>query len=207
MDLSASWKGLQKGGTCKQKRFFCHCCPLQSEHVHQPNDTKCDRYCSQRMNDDWHCYHHQVTGEQQLQEMKNEIEEIKSKLVAGFDRISKNSKLKIYPSTHRSLKSDRNSIDYAPSSASETGDFMDLLYEELDLCSLDMTRSMEDVRIHLKESLLHESKMRLLLDQVQHCECTGLALFLVMQAVPCILHCEKPSLHQNNNYDYFGRFI
>ncbi len=45
MDLSASWKGLQKGGTCKQKRFFCHCCPLQSEHLHHPNDTKCDRYC------------------------------------------------------------------------------------------------------------------------------------------------------------------
>ncbi len=190
-DLSASWKGLQKGGACKQKRFFCHCCPLQSEHIHHLNDTKCDRYCSQWMDDNWHCYHHPVTGKKQLQEMKNDIEEIKSKLVAGFDRISNTSKLKIYPSTNRSLKSDRNSIDYAPSSAIEAGDFMDLLYEELDLRSLDMMGSMEDIRIRLKESLLHESKMRLLLDQVQHCEGTGLALFLVMQAVPCILHCEN----------------
>jgi hypothetical protein len=88
--------------------------------------------------------------------MKNDIEEIKSKLVAGCDRISKNSNHKIYPSTHRSLKSVRNSIDYAPSSAVEAWDFMDLLYEELDLHSLDMTGSMEDIRIHLKELLLHE---------------------------------------------------
>ncbi len=92
---------------------------VPSENVHHPNNTRCDRYCSQWMDDDWRCYHHPVTGEQQLQEMKNDIEEIKSKLVAGFDRISKNSNHKIYPSTHRSLKSDRNSIDYAPSSAVE----------------------------------------------------------------------------------------
>jgi hypothetical protein len=65
------------------------------------------------------------------------------------------------------------------------------LYEELDLRSLDMTGSLEDMRMRLKESLLHEYKMRLLLDQVQHCEGTGLALFLVLQAVPCILHCEN----------------
>jgi hypothetical protein len=43
----------------------------------------------------------------------------------------------------------------------------------------------------MQEALQHENRMRLLLDQVNHCEGVGLALFLVMQTVPCILHCEN----------------
>jgi hypothetical protein len=39
-------------------------------------------------------------------------------------------------------------------------------------------------------TLLYENRMHVLLDQVGHSEGTGLALFLVMQAVPCILHYE-----------------
>jgi hypothetical protein len=54
-------------------------------------------------------------------------------------------------------------------------------------------QQLEEMRDHLKESLNHETRMRLLLDQVHHCEGVGLALFLVMQAVPCILHCENRS--------------
>ncbi len=51
--------------------------------------------------------------------------------------------------------------------------------------------SLNEMRLRLQESLVHEAKMRLLLNQVQHCEGVGIALFLVMQAVPCILHCDQ----------------
>jgi hypothetical protein len=191
MDLSASWKGLKKGGACKQKRFFCHCCPLQSDDVHHPNETKCNRFCSQRTDESWLCYHHDITSEQQLQQMKEDIASIQARLVQSINVIEESSKVKLLPDSHRSRFSDCNSIDYKPSSAADASDFIDLLYEELELRSLDMTGSLEEMRARLKESLRHESKMRILLDQVTHCEGVGLALFLVMQAVPCILHCEN----------------
>ncbi len=46
MDMSASWKGLRKGGACKQRRFFCHCFPLESDNVHVPNKEKYGRFCA-----------------------------------------------------------------------------------------------------------------------------------------------------------------
>jgi hypothetical protein len=70
--------------------------------------------------------------------------------------------------------------------------FTEIVYEELQFHSSDMTGSFEKLRCHLKE-LHHEKRMRLLLDQVNHCEGVGLAVFLVMQAVLCILHCENRS--------------
>jgi hypothetical protein len=146
MDLSASWKGLQKGGACKQRRFFCHCCPLESDNVHHPNDEKCNRFFAQRDNDDWLCYHHNITSEQQLQQMKDDISTIQSKLLESFDRIEKQSKLKVYAASQGAHKNDRNSIDYEPTNADDAADFTDLLYEELELHSLDMTGSLEVMR-------------------------------------------------------------
>jgi hypothetical protein len=69
--------------------------------------------------------------------------------------------------------------------------FSELLSDELELRSLDMTGTLEEMRQRLRESLSHESRLRILLDQVSHCEGIAAALFFVMQAVPCILHCEN----------------
>jgi hypothetical protein len=46
MDMSATWKGLKKGGAYKWERFFCHCCLCESDNVHHPNESCCDRFCS-----------------------------------------------------------------------------------------------------------------------------------------------------------------
>jgi hypothetical protein len=121
--------------------------------------------------------------------MKDDISTIQSKLLESFDRIE--SKLKVYAASQGAHKNDRNSIEYEPTNADDAADFTDLLNEELELRSLDMTGSLEVMRDRLRESLQHENRMRLLLDQVNHCEGVGLALFLVMKAVPCILHCEN----------------
>jgi hypothetical protein len=191
MDLSVSWKGLRKGGACKQRRFFCHCCTLESDNVHHPNDEKCQSFCSQRDDEDWLCYHHSITSEQQLQQMKEDISNIQSKLMESIDNIEKQSRVKLYATNEVANKCDRNSIDYRPTNTDDAADFTDMLYDELELCGLDMTGSLEEMNEHLKELLQHERRMRLLLDQVHHCEGVGLALFLVMQAVPCILHCKN----------------
>jgi hypothetical protein len=61
----------------------------------------------------------------------------------------------------------------------------------MELRHLDITGSLEELRERLRTALCHEERIRLLLEQVQHSEGVGAALFLVMQAVPCILHCEN----------------
>jgi hypothetical protein len=161
--------------------------------VHHPNEVKCGRFCSQTDDEDWQCYHHSITSDQQLQQMKDNISEIQSKLMESFDSIEQQSKLKPYPLDHAARTSDRNSIDYEPTNTDDAAEFMELLYEELELRLLDMTGSLDEMCNRLREMLHHETRMRLLLDQVNHCEGVGLALFLVMQAVPCILHCENRS--------------
>jgi len=97
----------------------------------------------------------------------------------------------VFTENHRARFSDKNSIDYNPIGVEDTELFSELLSDELELRSLDMTGSLEDMRARLKEALHHETQIRQLLDQVSHCEGVGVALFLVLQAVPCILHCEN----------------
>ena len=73
MDMSAQWKGLRRGGACKQSHFFCHCCTVESKDVHHPNNHKCDRFCADRLDDDWKCYHHQIATNEVVENMKLKI--------------------------------------------------------------------------------------------------------------------------------------
>ena len=53
-----------------------------------------------------------------------------------------------------------------------------------------MTGSLEEMREWSKEPLIHESRLRILLDQVSHCEVIEADLFLVVQAMPWFQQCE-----------------
>ena len=77
MDMSAQWKGLRKGGACKQSRFFCHCCTVESKDVHHPNDRKSQRFCAGRNDEDWMCYHHEICTNGTVENMKEDIEELR----------------------------------------------------------------------------------------------------------------------------------
>ncbi len=171
MDMSARWKGLRKGGACKQRRFFA--IAVHWNLTMCINEVKCGRFCSQRDDEDLQCYHHNITSDQQLQQMKDNISEIQSKLTESFDSIEQQSKLKLYPLDHAARTNDRNSIDYEPTNADDAAEFMELLYEELELRSLDMTGSLDELHNRLREMLHHETRMRLLLDQFNHCKELG----------------------------------
>jgi hypothetical protein len=44
-DMSAGWKGADKGGGAKQYEEPCHCCNLKSDHLAKPNEAHCMRWC------------------------------------------------------------------------------------------------------------------------------------------------------------------
>ncbi len=85
------------------------------------------------MDDNWMCYHHDITSEQQLQQMKEDIASIQARLLQSFNIIEENSNIKLHPDNHISHLSDSISIDYMPSSAASTAEFIYLLYEEQEL--------------------------------------------------------------------------
>jgi hypothetical protein len=60
---------------------------LKSDNVHHPNEEKCGRFCAQRDDEDWLCYHHCITSDTKLQQMKENISEIPLKLTESFERI------------------------------------------------------------------------------------------------------------------------
>jgi hypothetical protein len=114
IDMSATWKGLKKGGACKRERFFCHACTCQSDKVHHPNDTLCERFCGLRDEREWKCYHHSITTNEQIEKMKGDIEVLQQQMNKSLERIQASTKIKLYPETHRSRTSNKNSIDYRP---------------------------------------------------------------------------------------------
>lgn len=126
--------------------------------------------------------------------MKGDIEVLQQQMNESLERIQASTKIKLYPETHRSRTSDKNSIDYRPMNVEDSEGFMEFLSSELEVRHLDITGTLEQMRQRLKCALFHELRMQALLHEVQHSEGVGLALFLVMQAVPCILHCDRVSI-------------
>jgi len=54
-DLSATWKGLGRGGAAKVNKCPCHCCSILSDNLVCPNDTLCQKWYSN--NNTCSCYH------------------------------------------------------------------------------------------------------------------------------------------------------
>lgn len=61
-DMSASWKGLDKGGAAKIATCFCHCCDCTSDKLVIPNVNLCEIRCNKLHKDknNWKCQHKDV---------------------------------------------------------------------------------------------------------------------------------------------------
>jgi hypothetical protein len=100
MEVSEHWKGLCKGRACKQSKYFCQCCPVESKDVHHPNEIRCVRYCADRNDDDRKCYHHDITMETSLQEMKQDIQEMRQQLSCSLESIANELRFNFFPENH-----------------------------------------------------------------------------------------------------------
>jgi hypothetical protein len=164
IDMSAQWKGLQKGGACKQSHFFCRCCTVESKAVHHPNNVRCAQFCSDREDGDWQCYHHEIKSSQHIANMKDSIAHLQASLSQNLDTIEKESKANLFPENHRGRCREKASVDVYPSGADDLEEFTEFLYNELQLRSLNMTGTVEELLQHLKQSLQHENRLRTTLD-------------------------------------------
>jgi hypothetical protein len=95
-------------------QIFCHCCTVESKNVHHPNDVKCGRFCADRTDEDWVCYHHQISTDGSLENSKEDIELLQCQLSHSLEIIKRDSQIKVCSDNHRGCFGDSNSIDYNP---------------------------------------------------------------------------------------------
>jgi hypothetical protein len=119
--------------------------------MHHPNNMKCQRFCAGRNDEDWMCYHHEISSDGSVENMTENIEQLQCQLSCSLELTEKESRLKVCSNNHRGHFSESNSIDYNPLGAEDIERFPGLLSDELELQSLDMTGMLEEMRQQLKE--------------------------------------------------------
>jgi len=192
-DMAADWKLVGAGGGCKTTEMFCTLCTCPSSAVHLPNAERCQRFCSDHMDDeDWKCYHHPIASSTCATDLREDINVLSALLRADLEVIDQNSKI-IYETNTNAISrtTDPTSIFYVPTNDDEKDDFVDLLFSELLLRRLPVDGDMEELRQRLLYTLELEDKYRNNLKKLQHCSALEAAIITLLHRIPCILHAEN----------------
>jgi len=77
IDMAANWKLVGAGGGVKNTKMFCTLCTCTSTDVHQPNATKCSRFCVHVEEEGWCCYHHPTAAREVREGLEQAVEELR----------------------------------------------------------------------------------------------------------------------------------
>ncbi len=191
-DMAADWKLVGAGGGVKNTEMFCTLCACTSSDVHQPNQTKCSRFCSGHHDPHWKCYHHPIVCNEVTDDLKREVEELKNLIRGDLEVIEHRSIIRYYVNTPKvACARLSRSIHFQPSNQDEKDDFLDLLMDELILRGRSPVGEVEDLRERLLVELQLEWKLRQHLKKLEHCTRLEQALIVLLHKIPCILHCEN----------------
>jgi hypothetical protein len=194
-DLSMTWKGLARGGATKIREFACHCCDVEVEELAEPNNQPCNRICAELHSDvaGWECYHRPIVSEDELTRKKIQLEQLREGLKSSIEIIATSSKIKIEnyddppPGSFKNIRS----IFYEPIQSSKRLLYLEFLQNELRLRGCSPVGSIGRLRSALKSELRKEDRIRKNIRAINHMTEDEGALFLLMQAVPCLLHMEN----------------
>jgi hypothetical protein len=195
-DLSAIWKGIGRGGGAKVHKKPCHCCGINSNDLHRPKTSRCERYCSSAdLPDEWRCYHHDIVTDETLLAMEEEVTELESALKDYANNLADSKIVNEDPKAnegHEVSTTNPASIWFEPRTVRDRNNFSKLINDELALRGfVDLPGNLTTRRAFLKAKLADEWKLLELKDVIDACERKETALFLLMQTVPCILHLEN----------------
>jgi len=195
LDMNGSCEGTLIGGPAKIEHLPCQQCAIISDdlHVPKPGHEKCARWCQalHMEKEGWECYHHDMINPNMLESMATQVEALKNLLLVTVDEVVKNSKMRfenpdrLKPTSETYLKS----IGFLPQNHTEKTKFSALLTKELMLRGLSTDGDIVIRRERLRDALRREYELRNLLKKIEHGTPQENALFLVMQSIPCILHC------------------
>jgi hypothetical protein len=192
-DLASTWRGTNQGGTIKVTKLACYCCSIEDTELHHANPNHCVRFCQGEHNDDpdWKCYHHSMDDEVKLEEWMVVLNDMKQQFAVEISSIVKSSAIPL----KKTKTSDRDllSIWYKPKEHSQRNAYNKLLTDELILRQMDLPVQSNWIerRDILLEALEQEEQIRKLIIRIENCKNKEEAIFLVLECIPCILHCEN----------------
>jgi hypothetical protein len=197
-DLSAGWKCLCKGGAAKVSNHPCHCCALyKSKWALQNSEAKlldCN-WCHELHSGvpNWKCYHHPMMTPESLSMAQVELNRLMEGLSGSLERVEKESRLQVDDADDATPESRRNpmSIHYCPGTNEEKLKYGEFLTAELIIRDMSPFGTISAKRVTLRKAARSEANVRLLLTELAHGTPSEGAMFLLIQAIPCILHMEN----------------
>jgi hypothetical protein len=211
-DMKLQWGALDEGGAAKVKERFCYICPCRSSTIHVPQDkTKC-LLCIEKAEggrdgeaqDDEDCYHYPFFADPGVRATLNEELDVLTSLLerddgSTFDRREDNEarvatgKGRMYVRRQGELMVDGDllDIDFRPNTTRDKAVWAAHIAAELSDRALSISGILSERQQRLREVLLKEQRARDLSHMLKESQPKERAMYLVLQAVVCILHLEN----------------
>ena len=196
-DMSAQWKSLKKGAAKGQVKRPCHGCCRKGDDWAVPNPTRCTKWCNElHMNkpESWKCFHHDMDTPENIAKKEMDVASLKELLNATLSDLKEQSKLdwKENPDVPvANANSNKYSIHFSHRNIAEQMAYSTFLTDELKLRGLSVTGNLERRRERLRDSFRKEAACFEQIEELEHGQQRNGALFLLLQAIPCILHMEN----------------
>ena len=197
-DMKLQWGALDRGGAAKVKEQFCYVCPCTSSSLHIPNNASDCNICKDKEPQPNVCYHYKFVASPEEQEHLHDELAVVSALVngaynaaGGEARPQQGRRMYVRKEGHVAVEGDSYDIDYQPTSAIEMAAFSRRVTDELASRSLNVTGPLASRQQRLRQQLKTERRLEELQHMLMHSEPRDKAMYLVLQAVVCILHLEN----------------
>jgi hypothetical protein len=207
-DKKMHWAGLGSGGAAKVYKLPCTCCAITSDELAIPNSTLCARWCQQWERDgklvvypNWRCYHKPMVTPERIAKIREQSETIQLQLgdlAEMMDELADQSKLDCCEDPRGvgqgNAIHDVASIHFDHTRGSETdkNTYLMSLANDLAIRNLGTTGSIQEMQDRLRKGLTMEYILREIEADIAHGTISQRsALYLIINAIPCILHLEN----------------
>lgn len=195
--MKLQWGALDKGGAAKVKEHFCYVCPCQSSTLHVPQDwSKCELCKEKPCVNGKHpeCYHYQFLASPEVRgKLEDELAVVTALVTSANNDDDDPHQRSMYVRRpgQAAIDGDKFDIDYRPITARDTTTFSRQVTDELASRSINVTGSLAVRQQRLRQQLLNEQRVQDLQHMLTHSAPQEKAMYLVLQAVVCILHLEN----------------
>ena len=200
-NMKLQWGALDNGGAAEVKEKFCYICPCQSSMLHVPQDKATCGICMSKVaadNEDELCFHYPFMADPEVRGRLEDELHLLSGLVQDAIDAEAHTDDNEHPKMHVRrrgevmIANDLLDIDYHPSDANEKTAWARHIIRELVNRSLPITGTLIDRQQRLRHHLVvNELRCRDVTHMLADSEPKDQAMYLVLQAVVCILHLEN----------------
>jgi len=197
-DMKAQWMLSNRGGGCKNKRFFCTFCSCTKENLlsYRELADRCDR-CKRRNKD--RCYHHDVLDTITVTRLLEELEKVLAHYNERHGKTYAEVKLESRLNTDHmqaNKSTDVRHVDFSIEGASpeQVRQYAQFISRECTIRGIPLDGSISDWQAALKSSVALERGLELLDLSRQWHESgrTEVPLVDIIEIlIPCILHLEN----------------